>query len=109
MNTYSRPLLCMLGLALALLAARAVVVAINLSQDIATLQQQAQAWKNYAMTIQHQSLLGHVVADDYPAARGRVEGLETLAALALPEHKRAIEWQRPLPDSPPAKPRGVSF
>jgi hypothetical protein len=65
MKTNSRSLLLMFGIALALLAVSSLVIALNLSRDVALAQQQAQAWKNYAMAVHQKTLLVvHADTDD---------------------------------------------
>lgn len=106
MKTYSRSWLLMFGIALVLLAVSSLVVALNLSRDVALARQQTQVWKNYAMAVQQQTLLSvHADIDDcrdtpccMAAGAGRLDEL-----------LQAIELQARMPGSQREQPQGLSF
>ncbi|MGA6108941.1 hypothetical protein ABS648_13470 [Pseudomonas solani] len=106
MKTYSRSLLLMFGIALVLLAVSSLVVALNLSRDVALAQQQTQAWKNYAMAVHQQSLLAvHADANDCrytPCCMADGEG-------SMDNLLQAAELHARMPGSQREQLRGLSF
>lgn len=106
MQSHSRSLQFILGLALALLTLSSLAVALAQGRNAAAAQQQAQAWKNYAMATHRQALLA--VHEELDSCRTPPRCID--AGTGNPEQLLpATEQQARLPGSEPGQPRGLSF